>query len=91
MLMCAQPDPAQAIADDIARMHNRMRQVGASRVYVLAVTDEGVRYADVDGARNYKRLVALWGHQIVGYYNARVDRNHILADALDAAREIGLL
>lgn len=91
MLMQAEHDTAQAIADDIKRLHKRMRQVGPSRVYALAVTDEGVRYADVDGARNYHRLVALWGHQIVGYYNARADRNHILADALDAAREMGLL
>lgn len=79
------------IESEIRRLHERMCMLGATHTYALAVTPGGLRWADVDGRRDYPRLVERYGHCIVGYYNARVDRMHMLMDALHEARKIGLI
>lgn len=79
-----------AYRDEVARLHRYMCRLGATRTFALFVTDDGLRWIDVERS-TYTRLVEQWAHQIVGYYNARADREYMLADALSEAQRVGVL
>jgi len=83
-------DPAAVIAADVRRLHRRMRILGATRTFAVFMADDGVRWSDVERPR-YPSMVERFGHRLVGYYNARVDREALLVDVLHEARAAGIL
>jgi hypothetical protein len=76
---------------EAARIYTYLRKFGNARTVAVFVTPAGVFFADVEGRRAIKALIAKYGHCEIGRYNRRVDPIDLRMDVLHAAREIGLI